>query len=206
MQRDSGRPEPELARVDLAIVSYFNPADFLGGAERIAWAEAELLSATRRVAFVSASPPAAGTTVAQLRVGGWTRSLYQPPGPRRNPVKLVIFHLLSQFNPFVLVEAVGLFRRLQPKVVHTHNLIALSPAIWLAARLSGSRVIHTHQDLWLNCERATMTDAEGRPCGESQLTCLACRSLRPVKKLQIKLVATEIFPSRWLRDRMGRRG
>jgi len=206
VQSDPGRSESSASRVDLAIVSYFNPADVLGGAEQIAWAEAELLSSSRRVVFLSASSLVTGTVVDQLRLGGWTRRLYRPPGPGRNPAALAVLHLLSLFNPFVLFESLRLFRRLRPTVVHTHNLVALSPAVWLAARLSGAKVIHTHHDLWLRCERATMTDAEGRPCNESQPTCRICRALRPAKTFQIKLVSAEIFPSKWLRDRLGRRG
>ena len=194
------------SRVDLAIVCYFNPTDVLGGSERIAWAEAELLSETRRVAFVSASPPVADTGLLQVQVGGWTRSLYQLPGPRRNPIKLVLLHLLNLFNPVVLVESLRVFRRLRPEVVHTHNLIALSPAIWFAARFSGAKVIHTHHDLWLKCERATMTDADGRPFNESQLTCRACRGLRPAKRLLMRRVSGEVFPSRWLREHLRRQG
>jgi glycosyltransferase involved in cell wall biosynthesis len=193
-------------RVDVAVVCYFNPADTLGGSERIAWAEAELLSRLGRVVFISASPTAAHAAFPQLRMGGWTRRLYQPPGSRRNPFKLVALHLLNLFNPLVFVESLRVFRRVRPRVVHTHNLVALSPAIWFAARLSGAKVLHTHHDLWLHCERATMTDAEGRPCNESQLTCYACRALRPAKKLMLRRVSGEIFPSSWLRGRLGRQG
>ena len=194
------------SQVDLAVVSYFNPADFVGGAERIAWAEAELMSQAKRVVFLSASTPTDGAPFPQLRVGGWTRPLFQPLGGSRNPFKLVFFHLLSLFNPLVFFQSLALFRRLRPRVVHTHNLAALSPAIWLSARLAGARVVHTHQDLWLHCEMATMTDREGRPCNESLLTCYGCRVLRPPKKLQIRAVSTEIFASNWLRERLRREG
>jgi glycosyltransferase involved in cell wall biosynthesis len=192
---------------DLVVVSYFNPRDVLGGAEQIAWAEAELLSTSRKVAFVSSSVPVADVAFPQYRIAAWTRRLYQPLGTRRrNPVLLCLFHLLSLFNPVVLVDALLLFRRLRPSVVHTHNLFAISPALWLAARISGARVVHTHHDLWLLCERATMTDTSGRPCGEAQLTCVGCKALRPVKKAQLPLVTVEVFPSEWLRDRLGRAG
>ena len=198
-----GRAAPN---VDVAIVSYFNPTDFGGGAERIAWAEAELLAADRAVAFVCASPPAEAGAFRQYRLGGWTRALYQPLGRRRNLALLAAFHLLSLFNPVAFVEALTLFRKLRPRVVHTHNLVALSPAVWLAARMSGARVVHTHQDLWLLCERATMTDARGRLCNESQTVCRLCRALRPVKTAAMSPVQLEIFPSRWLGDRLGRGG
>ncbi len=190
----------------MAIVSFFNPSDFPGGAERIAWAEAALLAKTRAVAFVAASPPHAEAPFAQHRLGGWTRPLFQAPWTRRNPLTLLAFHLLSQFNPFVLLEAMALFRRLRPAAVHTHNLIGLSPAVWLAARLSGAKVLHTHHDHWLVCERVTMTDSRGWPCNESQPACLVCRALRPAKKLQAGLLDAELFPSTYLRERMARRG
>ena len=193
-------------RVDVAVVCYFNPADTLGGSERIAWAEAELLSRHGRVVFISASPTIARAAFPQLRMGAWTRRLYQPPGGWRNPFKLVALHLLNLFNPAVFVESLRVFRRFRPRVVHTHNLIALSPAIWFAARLSGAKVLHTHHDLWLQCERATMTDAKGRPCKESQLTCYGCRALRPAKRLMLRRVSGEIFPSNWLRGQLGRQG
>jgi hypothetical protein len=57
-------------RLDLATVCFFDPADVLEGSERIAWAEAKLLSVDRRVAFVSASPPAADARLPQIRVAG----------------------------------------------------------------------------------------------------------------------------------------
>jgi glycosyltransferase involved in cell wall biosynthesis len=196
----------EREKTDLAVVSYFNPSDVVGGAERVAWAEAELLSRKQSVVFLSASLPVGEAPFRQVRVGGWARSLYQPKGKGRNPVKLVVFHLLSLFNPFVFFESLAVFRRIRPAVVHTHNLNALSPSIWLAARLSGARVLHTHHGLWLNCERATMTDDNGRPCNQSQPACLICMALRPAKKVQMKLVSEEIFPSNWLRGRLGRSG
>jgi len=110
------------------------------------------------------------------------------------------------FNPGTLIEALLLFRRLRPRVVHTHNLLALSPSIWLAARLAGARVVHTHHDLWLLCERSTMTRRDGRYCEERTAACMACRAARPIKRAQLRLVAREIFPSLWLRDRLQRSG
>jgi glycosyltransferase involved in cell wall biosynthesis len=106
----------------------------------------------------------------------------------------------------VLFEALALFRRCRPAVVHTHNLIALSPAVWLAARLSGARVVHTHHDLWLLCERATMTDEHGNPCHESQPVCRICKAVRLPKRAQLGLVGVEILPSEWLRERLHRSG
>jgi glycosyltransferase involved in cell wall biosynthesis len=191
---------------DVVVVSYFNPSDVLGGAERIAWAEAEILGAARSVAFLSASAAVEDAPFTQYRIVPWTRRLYQPAGEMRNPFALAMFHLLSLFNPAAFVEALRLFKRLRPGVVHTHNLLAFSPAIWLAARLSGARVVHTHHDLWVLCERATMTDRYGRPCNEAQVTCLVCKALRLPKKAQLRLVSTEVFPSRWLCERTHRGG
>jgi glycosyltransferase involved in cell wall biosynthesis len=199
---DKGHPN-----ADVVVVSYFNAKDVTGGAERIAWTEAELLAATHKVLFVSTSAPTGEARFAQYQLAAWTRRLYQPTTEaRRNPLLLGLFHLLSLFNPAAFVQALWLFRRVKPATVHTHNLVALSPAMWLAARLAGARAIHTHHDLWALCEYATMTDSSGRPCNEAQPVCRLCRALRPPKRAQLRLVSTEIFPSRWLRDRLGRRG
>ena len=51
-----------------------------------------------------------------------------------------------------------------------------------------------------------MTGVDGLPCNESQLTCSLCRALRPPKRLQARLITAEVFPSRWLRERLGRTG
>lgn len=189
------------------VVSYFNPRDQTGGAERIAWAEAELLALTHKVVFVTSSTPVEGVPFLQAQLAGWTRRLYQAPSPRRrNPLRLALFHLLSLFNPLAFAEALWLFIRIRPAVVHTHNLLAISPAVWLAARITGARTVHTHHDLWLLCEYAMMTDPSGRPCNEAQPICHACKALRKPKEIQLGLVSEEVFPSLWLRDRLGREG
>ncbi len=193
-----------MARLDLAVVSYFSPSDFAGGAETIAWSEAELLSRSRRVAFMSTSPPVQAP-FDQLRLGAWTRrwSLIRED---RSWIELAVFHLLSLFNPAVFLASLVVLARARPRIVHTHNLFALSPAIWLAARLTGAKVVHTHHDLWLLCERATMTNPDGTPCHEKTPTCRVCQWLRAPKRGQLALVSAEIFPSSWLKSRLRRRG
>ncbi|MEI8106148.1 MAG: glycosyltransferase [Actinomycetes bacterium] len=191
-------------RLDLMVVSYSNVVDVPRGAERYAWGEAEALAQLINVAFVSSSRPAVAP-FEQIQLGGWTRRWYQLFG-RRNPITLAFFHLISLFNPVVFVQALVLFRRRRPKAVHTHSLVALSPAIWLAARLAGARVLHTHQGFWLLCERTNLTGKNGKPCHERQTTCLLCRSLRPPKRLQLSLVTDEVFASVWVRQRLARAG
>ena len=149
------------APVDVLVVSFFNVHGFHGGAERYAWGEAEVLGESMSVGFVSAAP-SSPAPFAQFRVGAWAHRMYQPPGGRRNAMRLIAFHLLSLFNPIVFVEALLLFRRTRPRVVHTHNLLALSPSVWLAARLAGSRVLHTHQDFWLVCRTGHPLRSERR--------------------------------------------
>jgi len=156
------------------------------------------------VAFISASPKSQSALI-QYQIGGWLRRMHHPVEGGLGP-GWAVFHLLSLFNPIVLVEALVLFGRIRPRVVHTHNLMGLSPAVWLAARIWRARTVHTHHDFWALCERATLTTAAGAPCQERTLVCLGCRLLRGPKRLQFGLVATEIFPSRWARSRLGRRG
>lgn len=164
-----------------------------------------MLGETRPVVLVTTSP-AASVDPEQVQVGRWVRPLYHPRVPRRSLPRRLASHTLMLFNPGTFVEALVLFRRLRPRVVHTHNLLTLSPSIWLAARLAGARVVHTHHDLWLLCQRSTMTRPDGHYCAERTVACLACRATRPVKRAQLSLVHHEIFPSRWLRERLGRPG
>jgi glycosyltransferase involved in cell wall biosynthesis len=199
-------PPERRDRVDLAVVSSFTPGDVIGGAERLAWEEARLLAGARRVAFVSTSPPTPETTVEQVRLSAWVRSLYHPSRPSRSLQRRVAFHLLTLFNPATFLEALALFRRLRPRVVHTHNLQALSPSVWLAARMSGAVVVHTHHDVWLLCQRSNMTTAGGRYCEERASACRVCRVTRAAKRAQTPLVAREAFSSAWLRARLRRTG
>src|SRR5262249_35806896 len=77
---------------------------------------------------------------------------------------------------------------------------------WLAARLAGARVVHSHHDLSLLCQRATMTRRDGYPCEERTAICSACRATRVVKRAQTPRLAHELFPGRGLRARLGRSG
>jgi glycosyltransferase involved in cell wall biosynthesis len=150
--------------------------------------------------------PEAPAPITTARIGGWLRRLHDPRTGARTPIGKAAFHALLPFNPVVFAEALSTFRRLRPEVVHTHNLVGLSPSVWLAARLAGARVVHTHHDLSLLCQRATMTRRDGRPCEERTATCLVCRATRPAKRAQTTALDRERFPSGWLRDRLGRRG
>ncbi|MDQ3894250.1 MAG: glycosyltransferase, partial [Actinomycetota bacterium] len=199
-------PPERRDRVDLAVVSSFAPGDVIGGAERLAWEEARLLAGERRVAFVSTSPPTPEATFEQGRLSAWVRSLYHPSRPSRSLQRRAAFHLLTLFNPATFLEALALFRRLRPRVVHTHNLQALSPSVWLAARMSGAVVVHTHHDVWLLCQRSNMTTAGGRYCEERASACRVCRVTRVAKRAQTPLVAREAFSSAWLRARLRRTG
>ena len=194
-----------MIRADVAVVSAFLPADLRGGAELTAWEEARLLGEDRRVVLVTTSSPTADGPE-QVQVGAWVRPLYHPGRPDRSLSRRLASHGLMLFNPATFVEALVLFRRLRPRVVHTHNLLTLSPSIWLAARLAGARVVHTHHDLWPLCQRSTMTRQDGRYCEERTALCLLCRATRPVKRAELALVDHEIFPSRWLRGRLRRDG
>ncbi len=191
-----------------AVVSAYAPWEFRGGAERVAWSEARRLAERDRVVFVhtGATPPPEPQAIQTARIGGWLRRLHDPRAGARSATAKVAFHALLPFNPVVFVEALATFRRLRPAVVHTHNLVGLSPSVWLAARLAGARVVHTHHDLSLLCQRATMTRRDGRPCEERTATCLVCRATRVAKRAQTPLLERERFPSVWLRDRLGRRG
>jgi glycosyltransferase involved in cell wall biosynthesis len=61
----------------------------------------------------------------------------------------------------------------KPEVVHTHNIIGFSVAVWYAVKRRRIRLVHTLHDYYLLCPRTTLYRG-GKSC-ESR--CLGCRVL-----------------------------
>lgn len=59
----------------------------------------------------------------------------------------------------------------RPELVHTSNLPGISTAVWEAARLRGTPVVHTLHDFYLLCPRVTLTRRDGSPCRPHPLLC-----------------------------------
>jgi glycosyltransferase involved in cell wall biosynthesis len=70
----------------------------------------------------------------------------------------------------------------QPDVVHSHSIQGLSA---LPLRISSARPVahvHTIHDYWLVCQRASMTNRDGRSCGEQ---CRPCRVITAIHRREL---------------------
>ena len=91
--------------------------------------------------------------------------------PRIGPAEKVVRHARDSlaFGSQRLERAIA---TAAPDVVHTHNLIGMSTAVWAAAERVGIPVVHTAHDYYLRCPRSTLLDRAGRACDETRH--LAC--------------------------------
>jgi glycosyltransferase involved in cell wall biosynthesis len=106
-------------------------------------------------------------------------NLYWPfdPAPRRDFVKLA-WHLIDGYNPVMGRRVARLLAAERPDVVHVHNLLGFSAAVWRAAERLGLPVVQTLHDYYLGCPRGTMY-RDGRNCARQ---CGSCRLLTRTRR------------------------
>jgi glycosyltransferase involved in cell wall biosynthesis len=97
--------------------------------------------------------------------------------------KRALFHTADVANPTAwraVLRAVDAFR---PDVVHSHSIQGMSA---LPLRVSSARPVghvHTIHDYWLVCQRASMTDRDGRSCVEP---CRPCRLITGIHRRELR--------------------
>ncbi|MFO1057132.1 MAG: glycosyltransferase family 4 protein [Dongiaceae bacterium] len=106
-------------------------------------------------------------------------NLYWPfdPAPRGNLAKLA-WHLIDGYNPVMGRRVASLLAAERPDVVHVHNLLGFSAAVWRAAGRLGLPVVQTLHDYYLGCPRGTMY-RDGRNCAAQ---CADCRVLTRARR------------------------
>jgi glycosyltransferase involved in cell wall biosynthesis len=93
------------------------------------------------------------------------------------------FHMVDMANRTAwrtVLDAVDTFR---PDVVHSHSIQGMSA---LPLRVSSARRlahVHTIHDYWLVCQRASMTDRDGRSCPEQ---CRPCRAVTAIRRCEVR--------------------
>jgi glycosyltransferase involved in cell wall biosynthesis len=90
----------------------------------------------------------------------------------------------------------------KPDVVHTHNIIGFSVAIWYAVKRRRIRLVHTLHDYYMLCPRTTLY-RRGRSC-ESR--CLDCRLLTASRRAASRCPDEIVSVSRFTLDRHRRAG
>ena len=86
----------------------------------------------------------------------------------------------------------------KPDIVHTNNLVGMTPTIWAAANKKGIPVVHTLHDYHLLCPRTTLLRSDKSNC---ENPALPCRVLSKLKMRQTHQVEVVTAPSQFVLDR-----
>lgn len=99
-------------------------------------------------------------------------------GTKPNWLLRLAWHFREMWN-WKAAARVGRILDLEnPDVVHTHNIIGFSVAVWYAVKRRGIRLVHTLHDYYLLCPRTTLY-RRGKSC---ENRCLGCRLLTANRK------------------------
>jgi glycosyltransferase involved in cell wall biosynthesis len=121
------------------------------------------------------------------------------PWPRPPAWRALGWHALDSWNPVMARRVAAIVAREAPDVVHVHNLLGFSAAIWPALARCGVPVVQTLHDHYVACTNS-LTYRAGRNC---RTRCLHCRVLGTPRRLLSRRVDVVTAVSRRLLDRVG---
>lgn len=96
----------------------------------------------------------------------------------RSFILKAIFQLIDTFNLFNYFQLQRLIKKVNPDVIHTHNLKGISVIVWKVASKLRIPVVHTIRDFYLLCIKSTMFKNE-KVCAER---CIECKLFTIPKK------------------------
>lgn len=131
----------------------------MGGAERsVQFLAEELQSGGCDVTVITTGPKDEFVIVNNVSVYYLnTKNLYWLFNANyQKTIKKIVWHSIDAYNIRTLKPLIKLLKKINPDIIHTHNLSGFSPIIWkLAAQLS-IPVVHTLRDYYLLCPKSTM--------------------------------------------------
>jgi glycosyltransferase involved in cell wall biosynthesis len=131
-------------------------------------------------------------------------NVYWPFAQRTKPNWLLrlAWHFHEMWN-WKAAARVGRILDLEnPDVVHTHNIIGFSVAVWYAVKRRGIRLVHTLHDYYLLCPRTTLY-RDGKSC---ENRCFGCRLLTVNRKAASRCPDEIVSVSHFTLDRHRRAG
>jgi glycosyltransferase involved in cell wall biosynthesis len=119
------------------------------------------------------------------------------PAEQRPNILKPLWHAIDSANVAMARELARVVERVQPAVVHTHNLTGFSPLVWRSLSQRRVPIVHTVHDHYLLCARSTMF-FRGQNCASRHLFCApySAARLRHSSK-----VAAVVGVSRFILDR-----
>jgi glycosyltransferase involved in cell wall biosynthesis len=189
--------------VKVVLIGSMYPPFTFGGAEKAIAMLAEALVrrghnvvvVTLHPGYVERTEERNGIRIYHLPLDNVYWPFTQETKPR--PLMRIAWHLREMWN-WKAARRVGRILDLEtPDVVHTHNIIGFSVAIWRAVKQRGIRLVHTLHDYYLLCPRTTLY-RRGRSC---QSRCVGCRVLTASRKAASRVPDEVVSVSRFTLDK-----
>lgn len=184
----------------LVISSFFDP-DEVGGAERMVRRLVDALPSGFEPEIACLAPDGHaetrnvnGVLVHRLPL----RNVYQLHPAQERPAFLKpLWHAIDSANIPMSRALERIVSRVQPDIVHTHNVTGFSPLIWASLGRRRIPIVHTLHDHYLLCARSTMFSG-GKNCVSRHLS---CRVYSAVRLRFSSNVSAVIGVSRYILDR-----
>lgn len=87
-------------------------------------------------------------------------------------LKKVIRKTYELNNLKIKNKIINILDEIRPDIVHTNNLLYLSPIIWKVASDKNIKVVHTIRDYWGLCPKSTLLDKNMNICTKKKLPCM----------------------------------
>ncbi len=183
----------------------------IGGAETVVMLLARELTARGLSVDLLATTGRAGRNrPSERRIEGVAGSVYEAPdagrfgvldavGDTRLPLVVrLAYHAGSAHSGRWENFARHVLRQTRPDLLHTHNLVGMTPSLWRAAHAENVPIVHTLHDHHLLCARTTLLRSRLTVCTQPPLP---CRLLMRAKLAPSHLIAAVTAPTRFILDR-----
>lgn len=158
----------------ISILSNLYPPTVLGGAELSAYFTAQELVRQGHEVSVFTIADADGLSVEQgIRVHRIkSRPFYSPYVTKKQPKWMKpIWHGMDLYNPMMGRQVAKALEAENPDVLHCHNIVGFSCAVWEAARKARVPVVQHLHDFHLVCLKATLMDDKLESCANPHFPC-----------------------------------
>ena len=131
-------------------------------------------------------------------------NIYWPFGLTQRPTagQRLRWHAHDVWNSRAAARFGHILDRERPDLVHTHNLIGFSAAIWAQTKKHAVPLVHTLRDYTAVCKRSTLF-ARGRTC---ERRCAPCVAMTAGFKLRASAVDAVISNSQYMLEAHTKRG
>ncbi len=182
----------------IAMLNTLYPPNVVGGAERSVQILAEsLVNAGQRVSIITLALDGVfkerlynGVHVYEIPL----RNIYMPFQQKSFFFLRSLWHSIDIYNQWMARQVSNILAKINPHIVHTHNLAGFSVAVWTMSKKMGLPVVHTIRDYYLMCPRATMFK-NGINCSR---ICFLCRFFSMPKRRLTRYVDAVTGVSRFV--------